>query len=131
MAKGLRASTMKANRSKLRSKVFGPVEEARSERLAAKLLETASRPKPKADENIRMKGDDKGQYARAIRTCQLGSRAVLIRYPLEVKSKQQEEVPESKKHAIPAAEGMQKQSSTYSLGSFGLLNLLRPFRYRH
>lgn len=46
MAKGLRSSVKKANRSKLRSRVFGPVEEARAERLHAKLLETIQQPKP-------------------------------------------------------------------------------------
>ncbi|MCJ1258471.1 hypothetical protein MMC24_006304 [Lignoscripta atroalba] len=44
MAKGLRSSTEKTNRSKLRSRVFRPVETARRERLSAKLLELASRP---------------------------------------------------------------------------------------
>ncbi|MCJ1419383.1 hypothetical protein MMC32_005738 [Xylographa parallela] len=54
MAKGLRASTKKANRVKLRSKVFGPVEDARTQRLSAKLLELASKPK---DEDVRMEED--------------------------------------------------------------------------
>ncbi|KAL8737940.1 MAG: hypothetical protein Q9181_001203 [Wetmoreana brouardii] len=44
MAKGLRSSVKKANRARLRSQVFGPVEEARKERLSAKLLEMASKP---------------------------------------------------------------------------------------
>ncbi len=43
MAKGLRASTKKANKKILRQKVFGPVEDARKERLSAKLLELASK----------------------------------------------------------------------------------------
>jgi len=47
MAKGARASTKKSNNSKLKSRVFGPVEDARTERLSAKLLELASQPKPK------------------------------------------------------------------------------------
>jgi hypothetical protein len=46
MAKGLRASVKKNNRTKLRASVFGPVEAARAERLHAKLLETISQPKP-------------------------------------------------------------------------------------
>ncbi|KIW00712.1 uncharacterized protein PV09_07697 [Verruconis gallopava] len=46
MAKGLRASVNKRNKSKLRSRVFGPVEDARTERLSAKLLELAQQPKP-------------------------------------------------------------------------------------
>ena len=48
MAKGARASTIKTNNSKLKSRVFGPVETARTERLSQKLLELASQPKPKA-----------------------------------------------------------------------------------
>ena len=48
MAKGARASTIKANNSKLKSRVFGPIETARTERLSAKLLELASQPKPKS-----------------------------------------------------------------------------------
>lgn len=43
MAKGLRSSTKKANKSILRRQVFGPVEEARKERLSVKLLELASK----------------------------------------------------------------------------------------
>ncbi|KAI9741945.1 MAG: hypothetical protein M1834_000334 [Cirrosporium novae-zelandiae] len=46
MAKGLRSSVKKFNKSKLRSNIFGPVEDARTERLSAKLLELASLPKP-------------------------------------------------------------------------------------
>ena len=57
MAKGLRASTKKANRVKLRSRVFRPVEEARTQRLSTKLIELASKPK---DEDVRME-EDTGQ----------------------------------------------------------------------
>ncbi|KAF1346719.1 hypothetical protein BDV97DRAFT_224840 [Delphinella strobiligena] len=46
MAKGSRSSARKFNNSKLKAKVFGPVENARTERLSAKLLELASQPKP-------------------------------------------------------------------------------------
>lgn len=46
MAKSARASSKKANRTKLRARVFGPVEKARAERLHAKLLETVQQPKP-------------------------------------------------------------------------------------
>ncbi|KAJ4366890.1 hypothetical protein N0V83_007418 [Neocucurbitaria cava] len=46
MAKSARASSKKANRTKLRARVFGPVEKARAERLHAKLLETIQQPKP-------------------------------------------------------------------------------------
>jgi hypothetical protein len=50
MAKGARASSKKANRTKLRANVFGPVEQARAERLHAKLLETIAQPKPQKAE---------------------------------------------------------------------------------
>jgi len=50
MAKGARASSRKANNSKLKSKVFGPVETERTARLSAKLLELASQPKPVRDD---------------------------------------------------------------------------------
>lgn len=46
MAKSARASKIKTNNSKLKSRVFGPVETARTERLSAKLLELASQPRP-------------------------------------------------------------------------------------
>lgn len=46
MAKSARASKIKTNNSKLKSRVFGPIETARTERLSAKLLELASQPKP-------------------------------------------------------------------------------------
>lgn len=46
MAKGLRASSERANRRKLRANVFGPVEKARADRLHAKLLATINAAKP-------------------------------------------------------------------------------------
>ena len=46
MAKGLRSSVKKSHRTKLRTRVFAPVEDARTERLSAKLLELASQPRP-------------------------------------------------------------------------------------
>ncbi|KAF8859627.1 hypothetical protein BDZ45DRAFT_742198 [Acephala macrosclerotiorum] len=59
MAKGARASTKKANNAKLKSKVFGPVESARVERLSAKLLELASQPKPETvKEDVAMYAED-------------------------------------------------------------------------
>lgn len=54
MAKGLRSSTKKTNRAKLRSRVFSPVETARTERLSRKLLELAGRAAPKATEDTEM-----------------------------------------------------------------------------
>ena len=61
MAKGLRASTKKANRTQLRSLVFGPVEEARKERLSAKLLEVASKPQLAVEEEEKMADDRTGE----------------------------------------------------------------------
>ena len=61
MAKGARASTNKANSQKLKANVFGPVENARTERLSAKLLELASQPKPKPakdDTDMGAEGND-------------------------------------------------------------------------
>ncbi|OJJ04601.1 hypothetical protein ASPVEDRAFT_85986 [Aspergillus versicolor CBS 583.65] len=46
MAKSVRASVQKRNKAKLRSTVFGPAVDARTERLSAKLQELASQPKP-------------------------------------------------------------------------------------
>lgn len=46
MASGLRASRLKKNKSGLKKRVFGPVEQARNERLSAKLMALASQPKP-------------------------------------------------------------------------------------
>ncbi|CAL8583085.1 hypothetical protein XPA_008721 [Xanthoria parietina] len=48
MAKGLRSSVTKANRSRLRSRIFRPVEEARKQRLSAKLLSKTAEPSPNA-----------------------------------------------------------------------------------
>ncbi|KAL8791434.1 MAG: hypothetical protein Q9213_000050 [Squamulea squamosa] len=57
MAKGLRSSVKKANRSRLRSKVFGPVEEARKQRLSAKLLSKTLEPTPNAKEDAALLDD--------------------------------------------------------------------------
>ncbi|KAF2457075.1 hypothetical protein BDY21DRAFT_364004 [Lineolata rhizophorae] len=46
MAKGLRNKTTKANKTKLRARVFTPAEKARLERLSAKQQELAKQPKP-------------------------------------------------------------------------------------
>ncbi|KAJ5099134.1 hypothetical protein N7532_006135 [Penicillium argentinense] len=58
MAKSVRASVSKRNRANLRKKVFGPVVDARTERLAAKLQELASQPRPEAPGK-----EDTGMYA--------------------------------------------------------------------
>lgn len=45
MAKSARSSVRKRNNATLRAKVFGPVYDARTARLSAKLLEIAATPK--------------------------------------------------------------------------------------
>ncbi|KAH6653889.1 hypothetical protein BKA67DRAFT_535235 [Truncatella angustata] len=61
MAKSSRASTVKTNNQRLKANVFGPVEQARMERLSAKLLEVAAAPKPPRPEPSEMKIVDKAE----------------------------------------------------------------------
>ena len=70
MAKGLRSSKGKANRAKLRCKVFGPVEDARTQRLSVKLLEVASRPRSKAHEDVRSEETENSQFTYDAPSCQ-------------------------------------------------------------
>lgn len=49
MAKSARASSRKANNQRLKQKVFGPIEAARTDRLAAKLAQLVEAPKPSKD----------------------------------------------------------------------------------
>lgn len=72
MAKSARASVMKRNHAKLRATVFGPVSDARTARLAAKLQDLASQPKPPQDE--KMNKED------AIETGKIDSPAVRVLY---------------------------------------------------
>lgn len=67
MAKSVRASVSKRNRAALRKKVFGPVVDARTERLAAKLQEIASQPKPEVPEKATMdlETDETGMCAQS------------------------------------------------------------------
>lgn len=65
MAKGLRSSTKKANRAKLRVEVFGPIEAARKVRLSAKLLDVASRSMPGIIKDSSMEAFDRGLDVRA------------------------------------------------------------------
>lgn len=60
MAKGLRSSVKKANKAKLRSTVFRPVEDARTERLSSKLLELASKQRPERQKEEKMGDQTKG-----------------------------------------------------------------------
>lgn len=62
MAKGLRSSRNKQNKSKLRSNVFGPAERVRKERLSAKLIELASKPHPEAKKSMKMADVEEGRY---------------------------------------------------------------------
>lgn len=62
MAKGLRSSIKKGNKARLRSRVFGPVEDARTERLSAKLLELAASAKPVASTESTMDIDKTGEH---------------------------------------------------------------------
>jgi hypothetical protein len=65
MAKSSRASTVKANNQRLKAKVFGPVEQARMERLSAKLLEVAAAPKPPKSEENDMNIVEENENAKA------------------------------------------------------------------
>jgi hypothetical protein len=63
MAKGLRASSERSNRRKLRANVFGPAEKARAERLHAKLLATIQSEKPAPPEKKAMDVDEEGTHS--------------------------------------------------------------------
>jgi len=62
MAKSIRASVSKRNRANLRKKIAGPAVDARTERLAAKLQELASQPKPErpVKSQMEIETDDTG-----------------------------------------------------------------------
>ena len=60
MAKSARSSRTKRNNSNLRKKVFGPVYDARTERLSAKLMELANTPKPDEEKKMDVE-EDKGE----------------------------------------------------------------------
>ena len=60
MAKGLRSSQNKANKSKLRSNVFGPVDVARKERLSARMIGLASKSQPNSYKDMKMTSGQKG-----------------------------------------------------------------------
>lgn len=68
MAKSSRASTKKANNQRLVSKVFGPVEDARQQRLAAKLLEIASQPKPVPEKEMKDVSEEEIEQQTARKT---------------------------------------------------------------
>ena len=65
MAKSARASTRKRNNVNLRTKVFGPAYDARTERLSAKLQELANAPKPEQEKKMDVDEDKKDADADA------------------------------------------------------------------
>jgi hypothetical protein len=79
MAKSVRASVSKRNRANLRKKVFGPIVDARTERLAAKLQEIASQPRPEAPQKSKM---DLGEDEAGMYTCFLLRGSWLISHSL-------------------------------------------------
>lgn len=73
MAKSVRASVSKRNSANLRSKVFGPVDAARTARLSAKLQELASQPKPDAGKSNENEDQMKtGMFTIRVRKCLSG-----------------------------------------------------------
>ena len=60
MAKGLRSSRNKSNNSKLRHYVFGPVEKDRMQRLSAKTLELASKPRTRIERDAETVDEGQG-----------------------------------------------------------------------
>lgn len=57
MAKGLRSTVKKRNRAKMRTNLYGPADQARTERLSAKLQEIASQPAPLKEKILDMEVD--------------------------------------------------------------------------
>lgn len=70
MAKSIRASAGKRNRAKLRTNVFAPVSEARTERLSAKLQEIASENKEQAEGKAQLNTTGTGGFTNII-CCQI------------------------------------------------------------
>lgn len=60
MAKSARSSVIKRNHAKLRATVFGPANDARIERLSAKLQEIAAQPRPERQEETHEEEDSSG-----------------------------------------------------------------------
>lgn len=85
MAKSQRASSRKRNNAALRSKIFGPATDARTERLSAKLQELASKPKPeeeramdvdqpeatKEEETVSAEVQEEGERVPTLETCKM------------------------------------------------------------
>ncbi|GKT43817.1 uncharacterized protein ColSpa_03998 [Colletotrichum spaethianum] len=64
MAKSSRSSVTKKNNQRLKANVFGPVEQARAERLSAKLLELSRQPKPEKEADVNMDVEEQDDDAQ-------------------------------------------------------------------
>ncbi|KAL0931628.1 uncharacterized protein CTRU02_212582 [Colletotrichum truncatum] len=80
MAKSSRSSVKKNNNQRLKKNVFGPAEEARAERLSAKLLELAKQPKPEKEADVNMDADEQDDGKSGYRRiCRLFFDALILR----------------------------------------------------
>lgn len=66
MAKSQRASTRKRNNANLRTKVFGPAQDARLERLSAKLQEISNTPKPETEKKMEVDAEEQEPSAEDV-----------------------------------------------------------------
>ncbi|CCF33375.1 hypothetical protein CH063_05578 [Colletotrichum higginsianum] len=64
MARSSRSSVTKKNNQRLKANVFGPVEQARAERLSAKLLELSRQPKPEKEADVNMDVEEQNDDAQ-------------------------------------------------------------------
>lgn len=108
MAKGLRSSTKKSNRTALRSKVFEPVENARLERIHQKMLETAQQPKPENPKKNEMELDaPEGTAAHKTlhhpHHCENHSRMFADLFPLEANDSNEDDFPKGSSRRLTAA----------------------------
>ena len=103
MAKSLRASRVKTNKQKLRKNVFAPVDDARIDRLSAKLAEIVAQKKPSeiAAANV-MEVDDGSCKQPHQHHCPTGSSLMLTSKPDANKDTKQTEEGRSSSHAVTA-----------------------------
>ncbi|KAK4457437.1 hypothetical protein QBC42DRAFT_212739 [Cladorrhinum samala] len=66
MGKSSRASTIKQNNQKLKKNVFGPVEQARAERLYAKMAELVAAPKPVKEVEMADEAEEEAEQANDV-----------------------------------------------------------------
>ncbi|TQN69633.1 hypothetical protein CSHISOI_05836 [Colletotrichum shisoi] len=64
MARSSRSSVTKKNNQRLKANVFGPIEQARAERLSAKLLELSRQPKPEKEADANMDVEEQNDDAQ-------------------------------------------------------------------